>query len=168
MSTQKAVTASIIHGSAIGSAAYVVVARDLMVVTPGNQLCTHLIIPANSVDLRTAEVETIETWARKNKLTLNRSQMKEIVLTDNGRGRQVVPPPPMADIFRYVSLKILGVSITNGLSATDFVQDCRPIMRADTIRAEGLPCSGNEQHCVAGHLQVDCRRQATVRSQCLV
>jgi hypothetical protein len=33
---------------------------------------------------------------------------------------------------------------------------------------EGLACSRHEQHGAAGHLPVDCRRQATVRSQCLV
>jgi hypothetical protein len=61
-STLKTVTANIIQGSAIGSAAYVVTASDLKAETRGNQLrifaddC-HLIMPAENVDSRTAEVE---------------------------------------------------------------------------------------------------------------
>ena len=43
-----------------------------------------------------------------------------------------------------------------------------PIKCADTICAEGLACSRHEQHGAAGHLPVDCHRQANVCSQCLV
>ena len=47
------ITASIIQGSAIGHAAYVVNARDLKAVTSGNLLCkyaddTYLIVPASN------------------------------------------------------------------------------------------------------------------------
>jgi hypothetical protein len=128
VSTLKIITASIIQGSTIGPAANVVTANDLKAVTPGNQLCkfaddAYLIIPASNLDSRTAEVENIETWARTNNLTLNRSKTKEIVFTDNRRRGQVVPPPPMSDIVRTTPLKILCVSITNGLSASDHVRD---------------------------------------------
>ena len=66
VSTLKSITASIIQGSGIGPAAYVVNASDLKAVTPGNQLFkftdeTYLVIPAISVDSRTAEIENIET-----------------------------------------------------------------------------------------------------------
>jgi hypothetical protein len=43
---------------------------------------------------------------------------KEIIFTYNRRRRQVAPPPPMANIIRTTSLKILGVSIMDGLSAS--------------------------------------------------
>ena len=61
----KDITASIIQGSAIGPAAYVVNAGHLAVVTPGNQLCkfaddTYLIVPARGIDSRTAEVNNID------------------------------------------------------------------------------------------------------------
>ena len=74
-STLKSITASIIHGSGIGPAAYVVNASDLKAVTPGNQLCkfaddTYLVIPATNVDSRATEIDNIETWARTNNLTL--------------------------------------------------------------------------------------------------
>jgi len=74
-STLKSITASIIQGSGIGPAAYVVNASDLKAVTPGNQLCkfaddTYLVIPATNVDSRATEIDNIETWARTNNLTL--------------------------------------------------------------------------------------------------
>jgi hypothetical protein len=54
---------------------------------------------------------------------LNRSKTKEIIFIDKRRRCQVVPPPPVADIIRAMSLKIVGVSITNGLSASGRVRD---------------------------------------------
>jgi hypothetical protein len=127
MSTLKSITASIIQGSGIGPASYVVNAGDLKAVTPGNQLCkfaddTYLIMPASNVDSRSAEVNNIEAWARTNNLTLNRAKTKEIVFIDSRRRRQVVPPPALPDIVRVTSLKILGVTLTNGLSASDHVR----------------------------------------------
>jgi len=93
---------------------------------PVNKLCkfandTFLIIPASNVDSRSAEFNNIETWARKNNLTLNRSKSKEIVFIDRKRKREAAPPPEMAGIV--TSLKILGVTVTNKLSASDHVHD---------------------------------------------
>ena len=60
------ITASIIQGSAIGPASYVVNAADLKAVTPGNGMCkyaddTYLIIPASNADSRAAELDNVET-----------------------------------------------------------------------------------------------------------
>ena len=144
----KDITASIIQGSAIGPAAYVVNAGDLAAVTPGNQLCkfaddTYLIVPASGVDSRTAEVNNIETWARTNNLTLNRLKTHEIVFTDTRRRRQVQQPPTIDGIARVTSLKILGVTITNGLSASDHVRggisSCsQTIYALRVLRAHGM------------------------------
>jgi len=128
VSTLKSITASIIQGSGIGPAAYVVTAGDLKPVIPSNQLCkfaddTYLIVPASNIDSRTAEIVNIETWARTNNLTLNRTKTKEIVFRDNRRRRQVESPPSILNIDRVTSLKVLGVTITNGLSASDHVRD---------------------------------------------
>jgi len=94
------------------------------VLCPGNKLCkfaddTYLIIPASNVDSWSAEFNNIETWARKNNLTLNRSKSKEIVFIDRKRKRETAPPPEMTGIVRVTSLKILGVTVTNKLSASD-------------------------------------------------
>jgi len=62
-STLKSITASIIQGSGIGPASYVINASDLD--APGNELCkfaddTYLIIPATNVKARFAEIEHVE------------------------------------------------------------------------------------------------------------
>ena len=84
----KFINASIIQGSAIGPASYVVTAGDLKAETPDNELCkfaddTYLIVPASNVDSRTAEIKNIEAWARANNLALNRGKTREIVFRDN-------------------------------------------------------------------------------------
>ena len=76
MSDLLQISASIIQGSAIGPASYDVTASDLAAASPGNILCkyaddTYVIIPAQNVDTRTAELLNIEAWARDNNLTLN-------------------------------------------------------------------------------------------------
>ena len=86
---------------------------------PGNQLCkfaddTYLVVPASNVESRAAEIGNMEKWARGNNLTLNRKKSKEIVFSDCRRRLQTTPPP-MTDVVRVTSLKILGVTMTNGL-----------------------------------------------------
>jgi hypothetical protein len=126
-STLRSITASIIQGSGIGPASYVINASDLEVLTPGNKLCkfaddTYLIIPAINVESRSAEIDHIEAWALKNNLTLNRKKSKEIIFVDTRRKRGVAAFPPMPGIPLVTSLKVLGVTLTNGLSASDHVR----------------------------------------------
>ena len=93
VSMMKFITASIIQGTGVGPASYVINAGDLEARTVGNKLCkfadvTYLIIPAINADSRSAELDNIETWARTNNLTLNRMKSKEIVFVDTKRKRQ--------------------------------------------------------------------------------
>jgi len=118
VSTIKSITASIIQGSSVGPAAYVVNASDLNAVTPGNQLCkfaddTCLVVPASNVESTT--------------------------------------PPPMTDIVRVTSLKILGVTMTNGLSASEHVRDitrsCAQTLYAlRVLRTHGIVSEGAADH----------------------
>ena len=64
---------SVIQGSAIGPAAFVVNAADLTPAKAGNLLAkyaddTYLIVPATNVDSRALELDNIETWAKANNL----------------------------------------------------------------------------------------------------
>ena len=91
------ISASIIQGSAIGPASYVVTAANLCSVTPGNSLCkyaddTYIIIPAVNVHSRVAELDNVEAWSRLNNLQLNRKKCVEIVFATN-RTRHVATPP---------------------------------------------------------------------------
>ena len=65
-STLRKITASIIQGSVIGPAPYVVTAGDLRTMDPGNQLVkfaddTYIVISASNHHSRTAELRNVET-----------------------------------------------------------------------------------------------------------
>jgi len=65
MSALLEISASIIQGSAIGPASYVVNTGDLIAGTPGNSLCkyaddSYVIIPETNTDSRMAELQNIE------------------------------------------------------------------------------------------------------------
>jgi len=73
------ISASIIQGSAIGPASYVVHASDLVSITAGNSLCKYaddmyVIIPASNHLSRSAQLDNIQTWANHNNLHLNRAK----------------------------------------------------------------------------------------------
>ena len=142
------ITSSVIQGSAIGPASFVVNAADLTPAKAGNLLAkyaddTYLIVPATNVDSRALELDNIETWAKANNLALNRSKTVEIVFTDGKRKRPSAQPPSLPDISRASIIKVLGVTISNKLSVSDHVTSiiskCSQTLYALTIlRAHGL------------------------------
>jgi hypothetical protein len=145
-STLKSINASIIQGSGIGPTSYVVNAGDLGPMTTGNHLVkfaddTYLIVPASNVDSRSAELNNIEAWAQKNNLALNRSKSKETLFTDPRRKRQYLSPLP--GVVREKSLTILGVTITDRLSASDHIRgilsnSARTLYAMKVLRAHGM------------------------------
>ena len=122
----KEITASVIQGSGLEPASYVVNAGDLITVRPGNQLVnfaddTDLVILASNVDSRSTEVKDIETRSMTNNLTLNRSKSTEIVYIDPKKKRQCRTPKTLLGIIHETTVKILDINITNGLSASEHV-----------------------------------------------
>jgi len=150
--TTQMINANIIQGSAIGPASYVVTASDLNLVTPSNEMCkfaddTYLIVSAYNIDCHMSETENTEVWARKNNLTLNWKKSPEIVFRDYRRKHLVSAPPSTADIERVTILKVLGVTITNTLSASEHIRDviksCAQTQYAlRVLRAHGLSDCG--------------------------
>ena len=118
-STMLTINASIVQGSGIGPASYVVNAADLRTTTPGNNRIakyaddTYLIIPACNVQSRA----NVDAWAKVNNL----HKSVEIAITDGRRRRLVNPPPTLHDIRRVTSVKILGVTFTCKLSLSEHV-----------------------------------------------
>jgi len=91
------ILASIIQGSAIGPASYVVTASDLHPVTPGNYMDkyaddTYLIIPAANAQTCAAEIANVEDWATANNLLMNRTKSAEIVFVAPRSRRNVAIP----------------------------------------------------------------------------
>ena len=144
------ILASLIQGSAIGPASYVVTASDLHPVSPGNCMDkyaddTYLIIPAVNAHICADEIANVKTWAANNNLTLNRRKSVEIVFVAPRSRRAVLIPPPALDGFQRVeAIKMLGVTIGRRFSVTDHVDQllaaCAQTMFAlRTLRQHGLP-----------------------------
>ena len=143
------VTASVVQGSSIGPASFVVTAADLHPLSPVNAMTKfaddmYLIVPASNVKSCRLEVDHIEEWAQGNNLVLNRSKSAELVIRTKFRRSVVEPPPPVLGFTRVESLKVLGVTITNRLSLerhiTDVLASCSQTMFAlRTLRAHGMP-----------------------------
>jgi len=91
-SALREISASIVQGSAIGPASYVVNDSDLTTTIAGNLLCkyaddTYLIIPAENYQSRSAELDHIETWAVRNKF---HAKCVELIISEPRRRRQVL------------------------------------------------------------------------------
>ena len=83
VSKVSAVTASIIQGSGLGPAAYLVTAADLRPIRAGNRIVkyaddTYLIVPEANSSISNDELSNIQTWATRNNLNLNYTKSKEI------------------------------------------------------------------------------------------
>ena len=79
----------------------------------------------------------MEAWACPNNLQLNRSKCVEIVFSGNKRSRRdpLPPPPPLPDICRVTSVKILGVTVSSKLSVSSCAQTLHALR---LLRAHGL------------------------------
>jgi len=74
--------ASVIQGSAIGPASFIVTASDLQPVHDSNAIVkfadnTYVIVPAVNSDISTSELMNFRTWAEENSLKLNCSKSKQ-------------------------------------------------------------------------------------------
>jgi len=98
---------------------------------------TYIVVPAvNIICSREAELENIEKWAARNNLKINCKKSLEIIFTESRRRCTVCPPPPLTDIKRVTSLKILGITVTNHLSVSEHVRDvtCRCVQSMHALR----------------------------------
>ena len=144
------IMASIIQGSAIGPAAYVVTASDLHPVTPGNSMHkyaddTYLVIPADNVHSCAAEIAHINAWSNQNNLMLNCRKSVEIVFVSPSSRRAVeIPPPAVPSITRIEEIKMLGVTFSRKFSVTQHVTNllagcAKTLFALRTLRHHGLP-----------------------------
>ena len=126
MSAMLPITASIVQGSAVGPASYVVNAADLTTVSSTNHLVKYaddtFIIPASNIGTRADELDHIEQWSAVNNLKLNRRKSTEIVFVDSRRRRSVVLPSPLSGVSRVSSRKMLGITVTVTLSMAEHVK----------------------------------------------
>jgi len=68
-------------------------------------------------------MDNVDRRAQNNNLRLNRAKSVEIIFTDRKRKPPEHLPLQIPDIRRIISVKILGVTMTNHLSAGENVRD---------------------------------------------
>jgi len=150
MSSLRPILASIIQSSAIGPASYVVNASDLHAVTDGNELCkyaddTYIIIPAVNVGSHAAELRNIiHTGHIKIILSLiwQNSGDRPLIFVDKRRKANFSAPAIIPELQRVQVLRILGVTLTNGLSVSlhdqNVITTCSNAICAACLRAHNL------------------------------
>lgn len=146
------ILASIIQGSAIGPASYVITASDLHPVTSGNSMHkyaddTYLVVPADNIHSSVAEISHVEKWAGENNLVLNFRKSVEIVFVPPRSRRAIeVPAPAVPNIARVDMIKALGVTISRKFSMSHHVENllascAQTLFALRTLRQHGLSTS---------------------------
>jgi len=70
------------------------------------------------VDTRSAELNHISEWTQSNNLKLNLAKSLEIIFVDKQRKHNFCVPSKLTEIQRVDVFKIIGVTVTNGLSVS--------------------------------------------------
>jgi len=101
LSEQLDVSASIMQGSAIGPASYVVSAEDLTTVIVGNLMFkyaddTYIIIPAVNADSSLAELDRVDRWAQNNNGSSHKLQAQACCRSASSDTRHPPCDPPLS------------------------------------------------------------------------
>jgi len=150
LSPTASISASVVQGSSIGPASYVVTASDMRAQNNGNVIIkyaddTYLVVPAANSHTCADELLHIQAWASDNNLRLNTAKSREIIFqARSARGKSEVLPPPCLDIKQVTQLTMLGVILNDRLTASDHVTElltsCSRLLYAlRVLRARGLP-----------------------------
>ena len=116
---------------------------------------TYLVVPAVNADSRAAELDNIVPWATASNLKLNKLKTKEVVLYDSRRLHKVSPPLPLPDVDRVNTLKVLGVTLNNYMSASDWSEHIHNVLSGSAqtlhalrvLRHHGLDETGLQGSC---------------------
>jgi len=117
---------SVIQGSSLGPAAFIVTAADLRPEHADNEIIkfaddTYLIIPASNSSTSELELDHIRSWATSNNLQLNPTKSKELIFFAQQSRLHTAQPRPCHGIEQVESITALGVTINNRSSVTEHV-----------------------------------------------
>ena len=143
--------ASVIQGSAIDPASFIVTPSDLQPMDDGNEIVkfaddTYVIVPAVNSDTSTNELINVRTSAEEHNLKLNCSKSKKIVFSSRGARGKPAASPVCMDICQVHSITALGVVINEEFTVSDQVSSlltsCSSSLYAmRVLRDHGLPVS---------------------------
>ena len=116
---------SVIQGSSLGFAAYIVTASDLRPIHAGNEIVkfadgTYLIVPASNTDFSPEELAHVQDCATNNNLQLNCKMSLKMVFQSTQK-KPLELPSSCSSITRVNSTSALGVVINDRLTAADHV-----------------------------------------------
>ena len=123
------INASVFQGSAIGPSLFVVNAIDLKPIHSANYIDkyaddTYLIVSSALEHTVDAEMNSIEQWAQRNNLSLNKNKSVELIIYSSDKARKHAPPVcHLPNIKRETSIKILGVTIHDNISLISHVSE---------------------------------------------
>jgi hypothetical protein len=143
------INASVIQGSALGPAAFAIVAADLAPLNPPNDLFKYaddmyLIVSASDSHSISGELLNFADWAAKNNLKLNNSKSKEIIFHHSKRKLiSTHLPLPTSGIEHVTTIKVLGITLTADLSMSEHIDvtltSCsQSLFALKTLRAHGM------------------------------
>jgi len=145
LSELASISASIVQGSGVGPADFVVNSSDLQPVHSENLIIkfaddSYLLVGSKMRDTVQEELESVKSWAEVNNLQLNKGKSREMIIH---RRANVEPPAPLSGVTRVTTMKILGVTIRSDLRATSHVDEilasCSGSLHAlRTLRSHGL------------------------------
>jgi len=143
------INASVVQGSVVGPASFVVGASNLHTLYSSNMLMkyaddSYLLVGSNHIATASEEFKHITIWARENNLRLNPSKTKELIVFKS-RIKHVLPPasPIISGAERVSSLRVLGVIISSDLGISphldQVLSSCASSMYAlRVLRSHGL------------------------------
>jgi len=109
MSAFAELLSSVIQGSSLGPASYIVTAADLRPQHADNEIIkfaddTYLIIPATNSSTSEQELDHIHSWATNNNLQLNSTKSNEIVFfAQRGRFNTAQRPPFVKESSKWTA-----------------------------------------------------------------
>jgi len=155
------INCSVVQGSGLGPAKYIIKASSLKPLHAPNTMCkyaddTYLIIPASSDQTANAEVSHVIQWAHECNLKVNMSKCQDIILHRISKLPQA-PPLLAGHIPRVTELTALGVVLHETLSMSPHItkiskRASQTLYALRVLRAHGL--SGKQLHLVTrAHLE---------------
>jgi len=117
------------------------------------------------IEIDTHEIDNVAHWAAENNLKLNVFKTSETVFQNSKRRTAVTLPPKLPGISGEQSLKILGVTITSHLSASDHLrkvisESAQSLYALRVLRHHGMTEAGLHTvflavvYCVAADIRI--------------
>ena len=143
------INASVFQGSAIGPSLFVINGIDLKPVHKENYIDkyaddSYLITSSKSEHTVDDELKSIEQWALRNNLSLNKGKSVEIIIYPTDRAKKQAPiVRSLTNINRSSSIKILGVTFNDNLSVSQHVSEithsaAQALYALKLLKAHGL------------------------------